>query len=276
MAAPDENTRRLGSNVILLPEYEALKRGVEKLRTEISLLVLERDQLRFVECRNLETAYMLAVGALEYKAYEAQCLTLRLKRKIEMIQAKRNRQEKVILSQIEHALDAEFDEYQRKLNDQMEKMNQAIERSHSPFLTDEETAECKKLYRAIVKALHPDLHLDLTDAQKQLFQNAVQAYQDGDLNTLRLIRAMSEEPPLPDNRENAAAALYREKERLKNMLTAIHEDIAAIKSEFPYTMKKFLSDPQQVEKKKQELTSIIGQYQDMAKHYQEKIAEMVG
>ena len=276
MAAPDENTRRLGSNVILLPEYEALKRGVEKLRTEISLLVLERDQLRFVECRNLETAYMLAVGALEYKAYEAQCLTLRLKRKIEMIQAKRNRQEKVVLSQIEHALDAEFDEYQRKLNEQMEKMNQAIERSHSPFLTDEETAECKKLYRAIVKALHPDLHPDLTDAQKQLFQNAVQAYQGGDLNTLRLIRAMSEEPPLPDNRENAAAALYREKERLKNMLTAIHEDIAAIKSKFPYTMKKFLSDPQQVEKKKQELTSIIGQYQDMTKHYQERIAEMVG
>ena len=116
----------------------------------------------------------------------------------------------------------------------------------------------------------------MTDAQKQLFQNAVQAYQDGDLNTLRLIRAMSEETPLPDNRENAAAALYREKERLKNMLTAIHEDIAAIKSKFPYTMKKFLSDPQQVEKKKQELTSIIGQYQDMAKHYQEKIAEMVG
>ena len=219
---------------------------------------------------------MLAVGALEYKAYEAQCLTLRLKRKIEMIQAKRNRQKKVVLSQIEHALDAEFDEYQRKLNEQMEKMNQAIERSHSPFLTDEETAECKKLYRAIVKTLHPDLHPDLTDAQKQLFQNAVQVYQDGDLNTLRIIRAMSEETLLPDNRENAAAALYRETERLKNMLTAIHEDIAAIKSKFPYTMKKFLSDPQQVEKKKQELTSIIGQYQDMAKHYQERIAEMVG
>lgn len=276
MAAPDENTRRLGSNVILLPEYEALKRGVEKLRTEISLLVLERDQLRFVECRNLETAYMLAVGALEYKAYEAQCLMLRLKRKIEMIQAKRNRQEKIVLSQIEQALDAEFAEYQRKLNEQMEKMNQAIARSHSPCLTDEEAAECKKLYRAIVKTLHPDLHPDLTDAQKQLFQNAVQAYQNGDLNTLRLICVMSEENPVPDNRENAAAVLYREKERLKSILTSIHEDIAAIKSEFPYTMKKFLSDAQQVEKKKQELASIINQYQDMAKHYQERIEKMVG
>lgn len=40
-----------------------------------------------VECKNIETAYMLALGNLEYKAYELQCAVLRLKRKAELIRA---------------------------------------------------------------------------------------------------------------------------------------------------------------------------------------------
>ena len=42
--------------------------------------------------------YMLSLGHLEYKEYELHCAILRLKRKIELIQTKKNRQEKVIIS----------------------------------------------------------------------------------------------------------------------------------------------------------------------------------
>lgn len=264
------------SNIIQLPEYDSLKREVEKLRTEISMLVLERDHLRLVECKNLETAYMLALGALEHKAYEAQCLTLRLKRKIEMLQAKRNRQEKIVMAEIEQALDEEFAEYQQKLNEQIEKMNQAIEHNNGEFLTAEEEKECRKLYRAIVKALHPDLHPDLTEAQRRMFQNAVQAYEHGDLKTLRVIHTMSEETPLPDAHEDAMKVLLREKERLEKVVASIQDDMASIKAEYPYTMKELLSDEGRVNEKKQELETIIKQYQKMAAYYQDRINEMVG
>ena len=82
------------SNVIVFPDFEKLKSEVEKMRTELSMLLLERDELQFVICKNIETEYMLKLGSIEYKAYEAQCATLRLKRKIELIQAKKNRQER--------------------------------------------------------------------------------------------------------------------------------------------------------------------------------------
>ena len=65
--------------MIVLPEFEELKKEVEKLRTELSMLVLERDELRFVICQNIEMEYMLRLGGLEYKAFEAQCTYLRLK-----------------------------------------------------------------------------------------------------------------------------------------------------------------------------------------------------
>lgn len=82
------------SNVIVFPDFEKLKSEVEKKRTELSMLLLERDELQFVICKNIETEYMLKLGSIEYKAYEAQCAALRLKRKIDLIQAKKNRQEK--------------------------------------------------------------------------------------------------------------------------------------------------------------------------------------
>ena len=180
------------------------------------------------------------------------------------------------MAEIEQALDAEFVEYQQKLNEQIEKMNQAIEHNKGEFLTAEETKECRKLYRAIVKTLHPDLHPDLTEAQRRMFQNAVQAYEHGDLKTLRVIHTMSEEPPVPDAHEDAMKVLLREKERLEKVVASIQDDMAAIKAEFPYTMKDLLSDERRVNEKKQELEAIIKQYQEMAAHYQERINEMVG
>ena len=55
-------------SVIYFPEFEQLKIEVEKLRTELSMLVQERDELLYVECKNIEMMYMLKLGALEYKA----------------------------------------------------------------------------------------------------------------------------------------------------------------------------------------------------------------
>ena len=82
------------SNVIVFPDFEKLKSEVEKKRTELSMLLLERDELQFVICKNIETEYMLKLGSIEYKAYEAQCAALRLKRKIDLIQAKKKQTRK--------------------------------------------------------------------------------------------------------------------------------------------------------------------------------------
>ena len=262
--------------IIVFPDFEKLRNEVEKMLTDLSMLLLERDELQFVICKNIEMEYMLKLGSAEYKAYEAQCVALRLKRKIELIQAKKNRQEKVILSVIEEVLDNEFAEYQKQLDEQINKMNDALMRSRAEVLSDEESKELKKLYRKIVKALHPDINPDVSEAQVNLFDNAIQAYKDGDLGTLRIIGEIVGNSPLPEQHKDAFTQLTEGKERLQKLLKSIRDSIEKIKSEYPYTMKEILENEEKTEQKKQELKSILYQYNELISIYKAKIEEMMG
>ena len=257
--------------IVLQTEFEELKTEVEKLRTELTMLVLERDDLLLQECRNIEMAYMLSVGALEYKAYEIECAILRIKRKAELIQAKKNRQEKVNLEEIETALDEEFAEYMEKLEEQMGRMNEALNRSKGKMLTEKETLEMKKLYRIIVKELHPDLHPDISEEKLELFYNAVMAYENGDLARMKIICLMAEDPALPDPGEDKLAFFMAERERLAELLQSVKADIEQIKSEYPYTMKELVNSPEKTKERKAELDEEIDQLNEILATYKARI-----
>lgn len=263
------------SNIIVFQGFEELKQKAERLRTELSMLLLERYELQFVICKNIETIYMLKLGSLEYKAYEAQCNFLRLKRKLELIQAKKNRQEKVILSDIEMILDQEFVKYQERLNEQIDKMNTAIEHSKGTTLSDEENKELKKIYRKIVKSIHPDVNPDITESQRTLFENAVEAYKSGDLPTLKIIGGMVAEPNIPEKSIDAMTALKDNAENLEKMIISVQEDIAEIKNSYPYTMKDIVEDEEKMAEQKGKIENIIAQYNEGIALYQAQIDKLM-
>lgn len=271
MSNPPDST----TVMILFPDFEALKKEVEKLRTELSMLFLEHDNLLYQECRNIEMAYMLAVGSLEYKAFELECTVRRQKRKSELIQASMNRQEKINIKNIDSELDAEFAEYRAALDKQVEKMNDALERSNGKEMTDEEHLEFKKLYRKIVRALHPDLHPEITIAQTQLFLNAVKAYENGDIAGLRIICEMVSEPAMLPDEENGVSTLIKEKERLSALIKDIAGKMRDIKTNYPYTMKEFVQSPERIAERKKELTEQIERLTETLTIYNERIAKML-
>lgn len=262
--------------LILFPEYEQTKLAVEKLRTELSMLMLERDELLFVTCKNIEMQYMLKVGGLEYKAYEAQCAMLRAKRKCELLQARRNRQEEVDMVGIEAILDEEFAAFRQRLEEQLGRMNAALARSRLEVLTGDEAKTLKKLYRQAVKALHPDLHPELTEQQLALFRQAVTAYENGDLASLRVIAELLPAPPDTEDGPGTLAALRQEASRLKDLLQSVKDDITAIKGRFPYTEKGFINDEARVAARRAELTALIDLYHRAAEQYKTRLQELLG
>jgi ADP-ribosylglycohydrolase len=259
----------------MYPPQEELKEDVEKLRTELSMLVLERDAMMYQECKTIEMQYKLAVGALEYQAYEIECAILRLKRKVELIQMKKNRQEKVILSAIEEVLDVEQAEYRSRLLEQMEQMNTALSRSKMKSMDEKDSHELKKLYRLISKALHPDVHPNLPREKMELFQNAILAYENGDLIHMRIIADMVASPTLPENLPASSGYWTEEKERLTLMIQSFVSQIAAIKSEYPYTLKSLVQDSAAMEDLKAQLQNTIDNGKETLAAYSAKIEDML-
>ena len=154
-------------------------------------------------------------------------------------------------------------------------MNKAIDNSKGQPLTDKETKEIKILYRSIAKAFHPDLHPELTPAQMQLFHNALQAYENGDLDNLRIISEMAEEPNVPECSENGLSVLVKDKERLTKTMELIRKQISVIKSEYPYTMKELVNSPEQISEKRSELERAITDLKEAYNLYDARIKEIL-
>lgn len=262
--------------IIELPDSLKLKQEIGELKNRLENLVLERDELQFVVCENVKMKYMLEIGSLEYKVYKTYCEFLRLRRKKEILQAKKNRQETFNMAEVDHILDEEFLNYKKKLDEKIHEMNQALERSKMRLLSKEETAELKKLYRSIVKSLHPDLNPNCSDAEKALFYNATDAYKQGDLSTLQIIFQMSE---TEENKEEASSSLIKlqkEKQRFQRLVSMVEAQIEEIKTKPPYIWKIYFEDERKKAERIAELEKQQKSFQEAIRTQQERINELMG
>lgn len=261
--------------IIEFPDIKKLKEKIRSLRRELEDLYPEKEHLLGVICENIQRDYTLVFGSLEYKLYEAYCEYLRLRRKRDLIQAKVNRGEKPDMEAIESRLDEEFCDYKRRLEEQMEEINEAIEKSKLKLLPEEEQKELKTLYKAIVKRLHPDLNPSITEGEKELFYNATESYKLGDLNTLRIIydltvKGEEEELSLPND------SLAKEAERLEKTVGTIREEIERIKSNPPYTLKIYLEDERKKAVRLYTLRSETQSFYRAIQTQEEAIRDMMG
>lgn len=92
---------------------------------------------------------------------------------------------------------------------------------------------------------------------------------------MRIIGEMVGNNLLPEQHKDAMTQLVEERERLEGLLKSIRESIENIKSDYPYTMKDILEDTERTEQKKQELESILEQYNELISIYKAKIEEML-
>ena len=124
----------------------------------------------------------------------------------------------------------------------------------------------KRLYRKIVKRLHPDVNQNLTEREKELFNEATAAYQAGDLEKMQAIWEELESGTDPEERfEDTPEDLDKLREMLAKLKAHVRElssEISHIRSEYPYTMKEFLEDEEAVEAKRSELQKQLQEIRD--------------
>ena len=258
------------------PEFEKLVSSIKALETELAELVHERDELLFHICPKLQTEYMLKIGKLEYAIFECQCKILRMKRMIEIIQAFLNREQSYNIIEIEKQLDKEYQEYTEKLLEKKKEIEKARSASSIPgrLLTDEETAELKKLYTIIVKKLHPDINPNTTKEQHDHFIDAVNAYKNADLSELKIIYLLMEKTSdkvtesSMDKLKNREESLLYQKDYLLNVIQKIKED-------FPYNIKDLLLDETKLQQKINELSKLLAENHEQYDNMESRLEEMI-
>ena len=281
---------------------ERLRAEIRALRELLASLVFERDNLINVVLRDIEAAYMRELGGLEIEAYQAEYDARLLKRKLEMMQASLNRGEFADEKTVNERIREEDEAFRRRIEDLLRQFVEAFAYSqqrtkqkerrsgktggpNAPKADDsgdgaedgpkEETEEqeLRRLYRKIVKAMHPDLHPDQDEATKELFKRAILAYKNFDLQILREISAMLD-GGIPEDAEDVMEKLLQERSRLLNLIHSVRTEIRKIKSEYPYTKKELLEDPEKLAAEKQRLHARIDSAKRAAAVYQERIAEI--
>lgn len=157
-----------------------LAQEVESAQTALLARVEQLDTLRYVEDPRLRSEYMAKIGTAEEEVLQAELDARMLQRKLELIQIRINRREPVDLAEI----DRQIEEERKELLAQTEA---AEAPPQIPALTAEEQQELQTLYHKIVENFHPQVHPDLTETEKALYEKAAEAYRSQNLAALRLI-----------------------------------------------------------------------------------------
>ena len=258
------------------PQYETLVNDIRTLRSEIAKRILERDELQFHICKALEAEYMTKIGALEYKVYEFECKLWRIRRKIELIQAKLNRQEVVILPLIEKMLDEEFREYEERLTEYLQMVTEALWVANLDCLSPPEIEEIKTLYRRIMKSLHPDLNPNQSEEHQILFLQAVKAYSESDLHTLQTIDLLITSISEPTSDDSDLEQMEKQKVELTNRLEKLLAMIENIKNSFPYNTRELLQDEKRLSNRQHTLNVTLQEFAELYKQYENQLETMLG
>lgn len=283
-------------------EETRLRAQIRALRELLADLVQERDELVHVICRELEARYYRELGSLEAEVFRADGLVNYFRRRAEYLRAARNRDEKPDLEKVEQKLRKDLAEYQKVYEEFTRRAKEAEaqrpkrsgnssalaetkagEKASDPQEQEEEAEDrilseedrLKRLYRRIVKAMHPDLHPEQDEATRTLFKRAIQAYKDGDLKTLQEIDGMTADTE-PEPGQDPLQALREEKQRLLDLVFSLRYEIRHIKTRFPYTKKKLLEDPELLAAEKKRLEQALFQLRQQAERYRREVADLEG
>ena len=156
--------------------------------------------------------------------------------------------------------------------EKQEQMQEALCRIGCPALKPEDAEDLRKLYRKLVRRLHPDVNPDGTENDLKLFQQAVEAYRNGDLSAMRILSVLADTGGKA-LQNDSLAVLEAERERLNACLETVRARAEKVRNSFPYVLRDMLEDPAGIEEYRHSLKIRIEQYDAAIRELQTTVDE---
>lgn len=265
------------ASIIKFPNSLENRDEMKRLREELERLILEEDNLIYIECENIRAKYIREFGSKEYKILKLSLSYQKLRRKIEVLQAKLNRKETIsreFINRLDRDIEKEFQKYLEELNAKLEEINWAADRFGLNKITGQEFIDFKKKYKELVKKLHPDLNPGIDTKMLEIFYKVVDAYKNGWSEIIDLyyeLIVLADDYNAEDDRLNYKAEIGRLKEKIEK----IKASIADIKNSYPYIYKDLLDSPQETQNHKKELDDLIESYKTSNKYLEDRLKEII-
>lgn len=235
------------SNIIVHPQAEKLRERNRHLQDESVRLLVELDDLKNVVCPQIFAEYQVKIGALEWRAFQMDCETRAMLRRIEMAQAMLNRGDAPCYKCIEAEINVEFAAWQTKIEQQAREIKAAEDLRNLPLLSVEDSHELRAIYRKLAFLLHEDIAGNTDKRRRKLWLQAAEAYQCGDLRCLQTILLLIEDESRSEILEtDILENLKKRNATLKQTCENFLSEIAEIKNSTPYLLHEILENPAEI------------------------------
>ncbi len=238
---------------------------VTNLKNQLSQLIFQYDNLISHVGPEMERRYVLEFGRYEYKLYELELKIDKLRRKLQLIQIEINHENPIDLDKIEKILQEEFEEYEKQVQDQIDEIK-FLEENTPEKLSERDTKKLKKLYRMLIKKLHPDLNPNQTFFELNLFYRAVYCFEHGDLKGLESVAAI-----LPENAGEETSQI----DDLKRLVKEYEDKIMELKKNYPFNKRELLEDEDSGRKYKDMLSELIEDRKKDIENLENKINDLI-
>ena len=225
-------------------------------------MILRRDNVK-KQALQYHNDYIREFGELIVDVFEKKIACIELKKKIEFCQMMINRDGRINMAALETYIQKEMEEFRKNLKEMADEAEAARKATR---ISEYEFLQIKKIYRKIVKLIHPDINPQTQESEvmMDLWQRVVIAYNCNKLKDLQELEVL------------VAKVLEQIDGRIEIDIPDIEEKIAELEKEIkevvstdPYQFKYILEDPEAIKLKKEELTEELKEYEEYAESLKE-------